>query len=108
VPPESQPTASPNCTTSDLLGEGLIDLKEAASYCKDSSGRKPHLATLRRWSKRGCRGHRLQAIFLGSRLMTSKQAIARFLAAINSLEVPTQNTTSRAEQAGLRLAEAGL
>jgi hypothetical protein len=63
--------------------EGLIELAQAAACFADARGRKPHVATLRRWAKTGCRGHRLETTFLGHRMMTSKQAAARFLAALN-------------------------
>jgi|GEM_PF-5623476 len=92
---------------SNLIAEGLIDLNEAAGDCKDARGRKPHIATLRRWAKYGCRGHKLETAFLGNRLMTTHQAVARFLAAINGRPAPVPiapaSATSSAEQAGREL-----
>src|SRR5688572_16010703 len=82
-----------------LLTEGLIDLTEAAACCKDARGRKPHVGTIRRWAKDGTRGHKLETTFLGNRLMTSRQALARFLAAINGGLAPAPpSPTSAAEQ----------
>ena len=95
---------APSVHVNDLVAEGLIDLAAAAGDCKDASGRKPHLATLRRWAKHGCRGHRLETVFLGNRLMTSHQAMRRFLAAINGGPIlPSTATTSEAERAGREL-----
>ena len=91
--------------SANLFVEELIELARAAADLADSSGRKPCLASLRRWAQRGCRGHRLETVFLGNRLMTSRQAIARFLAAINggiSANAPSE-TTSAAERAGREL-----
>jgi hypothetical protein len=89
-----------------LLTEGLIDLTEAARDFADAKGRKPHIATLRRWAKSGCRGHRLETTFLGNRLMTSHQATARFLAAINGRPAtPAAAVSSAAERAGHQLDE---
>lgn len=92
----------------NLLTEELIDLAEAAACFKDARGRRPHIATLRRWAKNGCRGHKLEVTFLGNRMMTSRQAAERFLAAINGQPAPTQTTTSAAVRAGEQLAKAGL
>ena len=97
-------TAATPLSAIDLVGEGLIDLTEAAACFADGCGRKPHIATLRRWAKNGCRGHRLEVTFLGNRLMTTRRAAARFLAAINGKPVPVQATaTSAAEKAGREL-----
>jgi hypothetical protein len=90
----------------DLVAEGLIDLKEAAADFQTASGRKPHIATLRRWATRGCRGHKLQTLLLGNRMMTSHRATARFLAAINGPPLAmaaAATTTSAAERAGEEL-----
>lgn len=88
----------------NLLGEGPIDLSHAATCFADGRGRKPHIATLRRWAKTGCRGVKLETVYLGGRLMTSRPAIARFLAAINGgiAATPTE-TPSAAERAGQEL-----
>src|SRR5207244_2387684 len=83
----------------DLLSEGTIDFTEAAKSLRDSSGRAPHLASIRRWAKVGCRGHRLETVFVGGRLLTTRAAIHRFLAAINGHAAPAPATpTSAAER----------
>jgi hypothetical protein len=41
---------------------------------------------VRLWCRRGVGGHRLEFVRVGRRLMTSKQAVDRFLRAINSPE----------------------
>ena len=99
--------ATPHGSSPSITGEELIDLTKAAALFADGSGRKPHVATLRRWAKNGCRGYRLQTIFVGNRLMTSRQAASRFLAAINGAPpadvLPTPTPTSAAERAGREL-----
>lgn len=92
----------------NLLIEGLIDLADVAAFFKDAHGRKPHVATLRRWAKNGCRGYKLEVTFLGNRMMTSRQAAARFLAAINCQPVPVEASNSAALRAGELLAKAGI
>ena len=76
VPDTLRLTQAPPALSEHLLGEGLIDLGQAAVCFADARGRKPHIATLRRWAKTGCRGHRLETVFVGNRLMTSRQAAA--------------------------------
>jgi len=99
------PTDTPVPTSNNLFAEELIELARAAADLADSSGRKPCLASLRRWALRGCRGHRLETVFLGNRMMTSRQSVARFLAAINGGATPAGKTTtsSAAHTAGEEL-----
>jgi len=100
----SHPAYPASRTEGQLLSEGLIGLAEAAAEYSDSRGRKPHVATLRRWAKQGCRGHRLETAFLGNRLMTSRPAVARFLAALNGQPAPSPaETNAAAELAGREL-----
>jgi hypothetical protein len=72
---------------------------------------RPNVATLWRWRTAGCRGHRLETILFGGRRYTSREAITRFLAAINGepirAEAPRQRerAVSRAER---RAAELGV
>lgn len=74
----------------------------------------PALGTLHRWRQVGIRGVRLEAWFSGRRLWTTKEACARFLAAINE-DAPDANGASsvlkrRAElrQADQQLEAAGI
>ena len=106
--PEILPITQPvtfSSPANNLLAEGLVELAKAAACFADARGRKPHTATLRRWAKSGCRGDKLETTFLGNRLMTTRQAAARFLAAINSgSPAPAQaETSSAAQKAGQEL-----
>jgi hypothetical protein len=64
---------------------------------------QPHVATLWRWRTVGCRGHKLETILFGGRRYTSREAIARFLVAING--EPIRSETPRQREAALRRAE---
>ena len=103
----SSPPIAKTSRPDALAAEGLIDLKNAARDFQDANGRKPHIATLRRWAKWGIRGHKLETVFLGNRMMTSHQAAVRFLAAINGAPVlpPAAAVTdnSAASRAGREL-----
>lgn len=94
-------------SANNLFAEDLIEVARAAADLADSSGRKPCLASLRRWAQRGCRGHRLETVFLGNRMMTSRQAVSRFISAINggsgAAASAQSEPTSAAEDAGKEL-----
>lgn len=58
-----------------LMEETLIPISEASRYWP-----KPICeATVRKYAKQGRRGIYLDSVWVGGRLMTSKQAIARFI-----------------------------
>ncbi|HUY35471.1 MAG TPA: DUF1580 domain-containing protein [Pirellulales bacterium] len=61
----------------DLLNEETIDL---AAVARSLPG-KPHPATVWRWYRNGLRGQRLETIVVGGRRYTSREALARFVAA---------------------------
>jgi hypothetical protein len=68
----------------DLTAEAPLSLAAAAKLVPPArTGKKTHLSTLLRWILRGCRGPggvlvRLEAVRLGNRWMTSREAIQRF------------------------------
>jgi hypothetical protein len=78
--------------TSEPSHDQTILLKLAGSWIPG----RPSVPTLFRWSLRGVRGVRLETWLVGGRRFTSRDAIARFIAAINH-NIPTQ---PRAEAPG--------
>jgi hypothetical protein len=68
---------------SQLFAEDQILLSKAAGLFP---GQRPNSTTLTRWSRRGVYGIRLETLRIGGRRYTSKQAIARFLEALNRPE----------------------
>ncbi|MCA9057569.1 MAG: DUF1580 domain-containing protein [Planctomycetaceae bacterium] len=61
--------------------EKLITLGEA---CREFPPRGVSNATIARWIQKGVKGIRLETILLGSRRYTSREAILRFIGALNS------------------------
>ena len=57
--------------------EQAVTIAEAVAFVPG----KPNVATLWRWMHNGVRGIRLEAVPVGGRWFTSKEAIERFLAA---------------------------
>jgi hypothetical protein len=72
----------------DLAVETAIPLKDAARLVPPGrNGRKTHLSTLIRWITIGARSPagervRLEAVRLGGRWLTSREALQRFAAAL--------------------------
>ncbi|MCC9602884.1 DUF1580 domain-containing protein [Stieleria sp. JC731] len=66
----------------NLLTEDVISLTEARNFLPEVRGQKrPHVSTVWRWSLRGVGGVKLETVKIGSRIVTSKQAVTRFIAA---------------------------
>ena len=60
-----------------ILTESICSLKEAARLIPT----RPCFATVWRWTQRGVKGQRLETYKIGSRVVTSTQAVHRFLEA---------------------------
>jgi hypothetical protein len=67
--------------TSTILTEEIMTLKDARGEIAAITGKRPDLATLSRWIHRGVGGTRLEAVRVGRQLLTSKQALTRFIEA---------------------------
>lgn len=61
------------------LEEEFVPLARAAQLIPG----RPHCSSIWRWVRRGVKGHRLEAISVGGRTFTTRQAIERFLDALN-------------------------
>lgn len=96
----------------DVESETLVQFPEARSAFPGD--RRHSLATLHRWRLRGVRGVKLETVLIGGLRYTSKEAIARFIAAQNADDAPaapaiTPTQRRRQAQAAQRaLQEAGL
>lgn len=69
---------------SKILTEDVITLQEARSELFQATGRRPDKATLYRWCLKGVGKQRLEHIRLGDRILTSRQALTRFIEARSS------------------------
>lgn len=59
--------------------EELVPLTIAAAWIASrTGGRRPNVSTLHRWASRGCRGVRLETVFVGHARFTSVEAVKRF------------------------------
>lgn len=66
---------------SRILTEDVLTLQEARTEIANVTGRRVDKTTLYRWTLRGVAGVKLEHIRLGDRILTSRQAITRFITA---------------------------
>jgi len=64
-----------------VLTEDVLTLAQARSEFSKIAGRRPDKGTICRWVHRGVGGVKLDAVRVGSQLLTSKQALHRFVTA---------------------------
>ena len=66
----------------NLLTEDVISLSQARNFLPEVGGKnRPHISTIWRWSLHGVGGVKLETVKIGSRIVTSKQAVTRFITA---------------------------
>lgn len=104
----------------DVLVEDLIDLRRACRekpFCNGRTGKPAHIASMYRHVMRGARAAngervRLETVRTPSGLRTSREAIARFIAALTDPNTPLIASTSalrrrQVDRACAELADAG-
>jgi len=77
-----------------IFQEGAISLSAAARAFPVIDGKTPTPCTILRWCRSGIDGIRLEHAVFGGRLVTSRQAVERFLEAITSSRAETQHIGS--------------
>ncbi len=114
---KSQQSEPSSDSVTRLLDEGLIGTSAAARLLGSFKNERPvHPSTLARWAQRGVRTPdgrivRLESARIGGKLVTSRAAIIRFIAAQNEQFFPPTTTTrspserQRASEAAVRRLE---
>lgn len=78
----------------DICAEQLLTLREASRLCPGSrQGRPTHVATVYRWTARGIKGIRLEAVRIGGTLYTSREAMQRFAERLTTNSTPRPDET---------------
>lgn len=91
--------------------ERVLTLSDAAKELpRRRGGKRPHTATLYRWTTLGCRGVRLEYVQIGGTRCTSKEALSRFferltLASQGQAEASTARRTPTQRDAASKRAE---
>ena len=92
----------------DTQSEALVPISEAPSLVPS----RPHVATIWRWVKRGCRGAKLETVLIGGRRFTSIEAIQRFFEATTEAAAGTSGgnpgTSSKSRRRSVQNAESEL
>jgi len=94
----------------DIATETVLALTEAAAVLPPLRGRKrPSYSTLWRWATKGINGVRLETVKIGGTSFTSREALQRFVAALNAEPTPAPVHVDRrpADEAQARLREKG-
>ncbi len=79
----------------DLATEPPISLSEAANYLPAKpDGKKISIRTLERWIRHGHKKVKLQAVKVGSQLVTSKESLARFGAKLSGGSLAKRSPTA--------------
>jgi len=90
----------------DLANEDVISFTEATKRLPARRrGKRPHVATLYRWSNRGCRGVKLETIQVGGTSCTSVEALQRFCERLSTGDAEPHARTSRQRQRDIKRAE---
>ena len=110
----------------NIDNEEVMSLAEAAKSLPRVNGRRPSLSTLWRWCRKGLKGVRLDYLRVGRKIVTSREAMNRFFAALaqadphlpdapplelTSLQKPRRSDSAHQraiQRAERRLAEAGI
>lgn len=99
----------------DIQNEEVVSLAEAAkSKClpRRRKGKRPHVATLFRWTTVGVRGVVLESLQCGGTRCTSVQALQRFFERLSGTDagqtVPTRRRQQQIARAEDELKEAGI
>lgn len=105
----------------DIFTESTLSIQEACSLLpRGRNNSRPHFATVYRWILDGAKAPdgqlvKLEASRLGSKYITSKEAIKRFMDRLTPADeaapLPIRSPAARnraAEQAGIALAEKGI
>jgi 2-C-methyl-D-erythritol 4-phosphate cytidylyltransferase len=92
-------------TIQRLIEEGAVALSVLARECGTARGKSRSRETVTKWVTKGVKGYRLEAYHDGVRWFSSRQALARFLAALSEIEagtletVPVRRTATRKAEA---------
>jgi hypothetical protein len=101
----------------DTTTESLISLPEALKFLPPGRrNKRPHLSTLIRWINDGVNGIHLEAVRLGGRWVTSREAIQRFCERLTpaldraAAEIPRAPAARQraSEKAGRQLEKIGI
>ena len=98
----------------DVANENLVPLGQVPTIVPSSHpGKRLNIATVWRWATHGVRGVQLESILIGGARYTSREAVARFVDALNGTRdgapaapVPTPARRQRQRERAARVCDA--
>lgn len=72
----------------DIANETLLSLAEATKALPSVNGKRPAIATLWRWCRKGLGGVRLEYVRVGRNIATTREALNRFFNALAESDSP--------------------
>lgn len=72
----------------DIDNETLLSLTEATKVLPRVNGRRPAIATVWRWCRKGLGGVHLEYVRIGRNIATSREALNRFFNALAASDPP--------------------
>jgi len=75
----------------DLETDKLVTLPQAADFLPRLGGKKIHTTSIWRWCRKGVRGVKLENAIIGSRIITSVQALNRFVNVLSEAPLPERH-----------------
>ena len=88
----------------DVLKETVLSLTEASKKCP--VGHRPHVASLWRWCRRGCRGVTLEHAFIGGKIVVSEESLQRFFARLSIVPPPSFSPVPSTHRRRVQIAKA--
>ena len=71
----------------DLENDNILTLSQAANFLPKLEGKKVAISTIWRWCRKGVRGVKLEHAIIGSRIVTSVQALNGFVSGLSELPI---------------------
>lgn len=90
-----------------LMDETILTLGQACRLLPANDGKRVHLSTLWRWCRIGVNGVRLEYLRVGRRIVTSKQALERFMTRLAALDEPPATRVTAHRQHSLPCTRTG-
>lgn len=93
-------TTSGTATVPAILDEHVLSLGEAAAALPLVAGKRPSVSTMWRWARQGLQnGVRLEYARIGRRIVTSREALVRFAAALADADATSATIAAKTPRA---------
>jgi hypothetical protein len=81
------------------LSEPLVKLSKVAAIVEKITGERPHVCTIHRWCRRGCKGVKLRTAFAGGHRRSTETWVKEFFQAVTAAADGTVHETAKSNVA---------